>query len=279
VPCTPPPTIGGVEEVLAFVSEHGVPVVFAVVFLDQAGLPLPTVPILVALGALAGAGRIDPGLSLAAAVSGSLCADYLWYRLGRWNGRRVLAWVCRVALEPDTCVDRTRGLFARHGVRSLLVAKFIPGYDTVAPSLAGMLGIGNARFLAWSLAGATIWLLAFGLLGYAFGGQVDAAADAGARLGGALGVVLGVAFAVWLGWKYAQRRRVLRGLRMARVTPAELAEMIASGAPPEIVDVRGPDAVALDPFAIPGALFFTVEELETRHLEIARGREVVLYCT
>jgi membrane protein DedA with SNARE-associated domain len=268
-----------VEDAIAFVSAHGVVVVFALVFLDQAGLPLPTVPILVALGALAGAGKIDPAASLAAAIAGSLAADWLWFRLGRWNGARVLRWVCRVSLEPDTCVDKTRGLFARHGPRSLLVAKFIPGYDTVAPSLAGMLGLGTARFLAWSTAGATVWLLAFGLLGYAFGGQVDAATDAGARLGGALGVVLGAAFAAWLGWKWLQRRRVLRDLRMARITPHELHALMKGGNAPEIVDVRSADSVAVDPFAIPGARFLEAEQLEARHGEIPREREIVLYCT
>src|SRR5688500_3972477 len=110
------------EQVLDFVERHGGPVVFLVVFLDQLGLPIPTVPLLLAFGALAGSGRIDPVSGLLLALVASLCADFLWFQLGRRKGTRVLGFLCRAALEPDTCVSKTHDIFARHGVKSLLVA-------------------------------------------------------------------------------------------------------------------------------------------------------------
>src|SRR5690349_19202215 len=106
------------EQALDVIGRFGQPVIFALVFLDQLGLPLPTAPLLLALGALAGSGRIDPVAALLVAALGSLCADYLWFRLGRWRGAQVLGWLCRVALEPDSCVSKTHQLFARYGVKS-----------------------------------------------------------------------------------------------------------------------------------------------------------------
>src|SRR5688572_5487222 len=103
------------EQALDFVELHGGLVIFVILFLDQLGVPIPTVPILLALGAFAGSGRIEPFSGLAIAIAGSLCADFLWFQLGRWRGSRVLGFLCRIALEPDTCVSKTRDLFARHG--------------------------------------------------------------------------------------------------------------------------------------------------------------------
>src|SRR5215831_5299657 len=112
------------EQITTMVEAHGAPILFVLLFLDQLGLPLPAAPLLLLLGAMAGAGRIAPAAGFAAAVAGSLCADLVWFQLGRWKGTRVLGLLCKLSLEPDSCVSRTQGLFQRHGVKSLLVAKF-----------------------------------------------------------------------------------------------------------------------------------------------------------
>ena len=266
------------EQVLDFIGRYGAPVVFAVVFLDQLGLPIPTVPILLALGALAGNGRIDPLGGLLLAVSGSLCADLVWFRLGRWKGARALGLLCKIALEPDTCVNKTRDLFAKHGVKSLLVAKFVPGFDTVAPPLAGMLGVGVARFLLWSAAGAVVWIGTFGGLGYLFSERLEELAGSADRLGGQLvSATIGLV-AIYVAWKYVARQRVLRSIRTARVTPEELHAMIERGQEPVIVDARTHAALEAFPFVIEGARFLTLEELDARHAEIPRGKDVVVYC-
>jgi membrane protein DedA with SNARE-associated domain len=267
------------DAILHFVELHGVPVVLVVVFLDQIGLPIPSVPVLLALGALAGAGRIDPFAALAAALAGSVVADIAWFELGRRRGTNVLAFLCRLSLEPDTCVSRTQHLFARHGVKSLLVAKFVPGFDTVAPPLAGMLRVGLGRFIAWTAAGAALWLVAFGGAGYLLSDRIEELAAAADRMSGTIGWTVAALFAVYLGWKFAERQRVLRALRTARITPEELHAMIDAGAEPVVVDARGAASLELLPFVIPGARLITFEEIDARHGEIPRDREVVVYCS
>ena len=267
------------EQALDFVGRFGAPVVFVLVFLDQLGVPIPSPPMLLAFGALAGAGRIHPLLGLLAAVAGSLCADSAWFQLGRRKGSRVLGWMCRLSLEPDSCVSRTRDVVARHGARALLVAKFIPGLDTVGPPLAGMLGIGVPSFLFWSAAGALLWVGVFGGLGYALGHDIQGVIETMDRFSGRLLLAAAVLFLAYVGWKLWARHRVLYSLRMARITPRELHELIASGERPVIIDARNRAAVAALPVVIDGALAVTLDEVEARQDEIPREREVVVYCS
>lgn len=268
------------EHVLLFVEKHGNAVVFAVVFLDQLGMPIPTIPILLAFGALAGSGGLDPLASLAVATVACLCADFAWFQLGRWKGTRVLGWLCRIALEPDSCISSTRELFARHGVKSLLVAKFVPGFDTVAPPLAGLLGVRVPTFLLWSTGGALLWLLAFGGLGFVFSDSLDALARAADRMGGTLTLVVLALTAAYVGWKYLGRRQLLRRLRMERISADELHALLEAGRTPVVVvDARSPAAIDEQPFVIPGAVHLTLAEVEARPPDVAREREIVVYCS
>lgn len=264
---------------IEFIERFGAALIFAVIFLDQLGLPIPATPIVLTLGALAEGGSIEPVSSLAVATVASLCADLLWFQLGRRKGTRVLSLVCRISLEPDTCVSKTKGIFSRYGVKSLLVAKFVPGFERVAPPLAGLLGVGRLRFVLWSGAGALLWLVTFGGLGYAFSSRIEVLPAQLERLGSTLGLIMVGFLAAYVGWKYLARRRVLRALRMARITPEELHRMILAGEDPAIVDVRHDLSLETMPFTIPGARFITLEELDQRHHEIPRGRDVILYCS
>jgi hypothetical protein len=203
----------------------------------------------------------------------------VWFGLGRWWGRPTLRFICKVALEPDSCVSQTEGLLLRRGLPSLLFAKFIPGFDTVAPALAGLLRVGVVRFSLWSAAGALIWLAAFGGLGYAMSGAIDRLVTKAEGLGGVLGIGVVVVFAAFVGWKWLRRRGVLKSIRMARIAPEELHQLISGGKNPAIVDVRAAEAVEVLPVAIPGALFISLEELDARAGEIPRDRDVVFYCT
>jgi membrane protein DedA with SNARE-associated domain len=267
------------DPVLEFVGRYGTSVVFLVVFLDQLGLPIPTVPVLMALGALAGVGRIDPLVGLLVAIVACLCADTLWFQLGRRKGTRVLGWFCRIALEPDTCVSKTHDLFSRYGVRSLLFAKFVPGYDTVAPPLAGLMGVPVRSFLLWSAGGALLWSGAFGGLGYLFSDSIEALAVAAERFGWTVLAILAGLCALYLAWKYTARQRVLRSIRMARITPQELHELILGGQEPMILDARSRGAIQAMPYAIEGAQPLLLEDVDARQLEIALQREVVVYCS
>ena len=118
-----------------FLLSYGPPLVFVAVFLDQMGLPLPAVPWLLAAGALCATGRFSALVALGITVLACLIADTFWFYLGRQRGIRVLGLLCRVSLEPDSCVRRTQNVFTRYGLRGVVVAKFLPGLSTVASDL------------------------------------------------------------------------------------------------------------------------------------------------
>jgi membrane protein DedA with SNARE-associated domain len=267
------------EAVIEVLTRHGYTVVFWWVFAEQIGLPIPAVPVLLAAGALAGGGRLALLPALLAAAVASLVSDTLWYGLGRLRGGRVLAWLCRISLEPDSCVRRTQHTFSVHGARSLLVAKFVPGFSTAAPPLAGVIGMPLLRFMGFTGLGGLIWAGAFMCLGWLFSAQLEVAAAAIGRLGSwALGL-LAAAFGGYIVWKWLARQRFLRRIRIARITPEELKAKLEAGEDLMLVDVRHRIDFDAEPSIIPGALHLTTEELEARHLEIPREREIVLYCT
>lgn len=266
------------KEALDVLVGHGYAVVFGWVLAEQLGLPIPAVPLLLAAGALAGAGMLDVGLALAAATAASLLSDAVWYAIGRLRGSSVLGFLCRIALEPDSCVRRTHETFRRHGARALLVAKFVPGLNTAAPPLAGIIGMPVARFLVATGLGGVLWAGTFLLLGYGFSTQLEQVAAHVARLGGWLVALLAVGLGGYVAWKWLARQRFLRRIRIARMAPEELKARLDAGETPLIVDLRHALDFEAEPTIIPGAIHLTTDELERRHLEIPRDREIVLYC-
>ena len=209
------------EEVAGFVTTHGYALLALWVFLDQMGVPIPAIPVLIVAGSLAGGGRLDLGAAMLVSTLGSLPSDLLWFEAGRRRGSGVLGFICRFSLEPDSCVRGTEDTFARHGPRSLVIAKFVPGYQTLAPALAGLSGMTRLRFLAWDVPGAFLWSATFLLLGYLFRGQLDRVYRVVSELGGDLGYALVVALLGYAVFKFVQRQRFLRALRIARAGGAQ----------------------------------------------------------
>jgi membrane protein DedA with SNARE-associated domain len=268
-----------VNESIQFLTRHGYAVLVVWVFAEQIGLPVPSLPILLAAGALAGAGKLSYGAVVALAVVAAMSSDVIWYQIGRRRGIKVLQLLCRISLEPDSCVRNTENAFAKHGVRSLLVAKFIPGLNTAAAPMAGIVGMVFGRFLLFDAMGATLWAGSISGMGYYFSNQLERIAAQAERLGiGLLLLIIG-GFAGFIAWKFAKRQRFLRDLRMARITPEELREKIRAGEEVIIVDLRQSLSFAADPETIPGAQHFDPKELEQHHEKIPRDREVILYCT
>jgi membrane protein DedA with SNARE-associated domain/rhodanese-related sulfurtransferase len=266
-------------EASRFLTHYGAATLFAAVFLEQMGLPLPVVPLLLAAGALSSTGQFNLLTGFGLTVLACLIADTLWFYLGRYRGHRVLGLLCRISLEPDSCVRRTQNVFTRHGLRGVVVAKFVPGLSTVAPPLAGMAGVGIGRFLLADGLGAVLYGGGFLFLGYLFSSQIQQLAAAlGSVGGGLLRLVIGLGV-IYVGFKYWQRQRILRELRMARITVAELRQKQAAGEPLVILDLRSGAELERDPSLIPGAIRFRVEDIEHRHHEIPRDREVVAYCS
>src|SRR5438132_893401 len=267
------------NEILEFVVRHGAAVLFAVVFVEQVGVPLPAAPWLLAAGALAADGKFNWLTALSAATFGSLLADLIWFYLGRYGGHRVLDLLCRISLEPDSCVRRTQDVFTRHGMRGVVVAKFIPGLSTLAPPLAGSSGVSAPRFLFFDGAGSLLYGGGFLLVGVIFSHQLEQVIVAFGSLGGsALALVAGLV-AVYLGYKYFQRHRLLHDLRMARITADELHEKQEAGENLMILDLRPRTELEQNPSLIRGALHMSMDEVELRFQEIPRDREIVLYCS
>lgn len=267
------------NETLQFLVKHGYAVTFGWVLAEQIGIPIPAVPILLAAGALAGQGQLSMALVLLSATVAAVISDTAWYEIGRRRGGKVLAWLCRISLEPDSCVRNTERIFERHGARSLLLAKFLPGFSTVAPPLAGVFSMKLPRFLLYDIAGTLLWAGTFAGLGYLFSNQLEAVARRASELGGwALALIL-FALVAYVGWKFFQRQRFLRSLRVARILPDELQQKLAAGEEVLVVDLRHAVDFEADPFTIPGAHHLDAEELENHHDAIPRDRDIILYCT
>jgi len=264
---------------LALLAQHGYLILFAWIAAEQLGAPIPGIPLLLATGALAGAGRLGLGAVVLVATAASLLGDSVWYVLGRRRGAPVLRFLCRIALEPDTCVRRTEQIFERHRAGSLIVAKFVPGLATVAPPLAGVSGMPPSLFLASAAAAGVLYTGAYVGLGYLFSPELERLVEHSLRFGRGMTLVLAGALAAYLLFKYGQRRRVLRRLRIARITPEELKERFDRGEDVFIVDLRHAIDVEADPQQIPGAVPLSPDDLDTRHKEIPRDREIILYCT
>ena len=267
------------NEMLEFVVRHGYLLVFAWVFAEQAGLPIPSAPLLLAAGALSGSHQMNLELALTFAVFGSVASDTLWYELGRRKGVWVLQFICRISLAPDSCVRRTQVSYGRNGPHVLLIAKFIPGLNAVAAPLAGVIRMGRRRFVLFDTLGALLWASAFMGTGYAFSGELERIAARAAHLGERLLVLLLAAFAGYIGWKLYNRQRFLRRLRIARITPEELKGKIDAGEDVLILDLRHTLDFEAQPETIPGALHMDAAELEEAQEVIPHDREIVLFCS
>jgi membrane protein DedA with SNARE-associated domain len=269
-----------VHQTLEFFVQHGYVVLFLSVFVEQVGLPIPALPILLAMGALAGSGQLSYFTAMVVAVVASLIADSIWYWLGVYRGASILNLLCKISLEPDSCVRSTENMFLKYGARCLLFAKFVPGLSTAACPLAGMFRMEVWKFCLFDGLGAFFWAGAYSGLGFLFRDQLESLAQQAADAGLRVVVLVAIALGGWILWKYIERRRFYRKLRVARITPEEVLAIMNSGLEPIVVDMRsardwdGPDARKL-----PGALHLSVEELEVRLRDIPRERDVILYCT
>jgi membrane protein DedA with SNARE-associated domain len=262
-----------------YVVLYGIPLIFINVLAEQLGLPLPAIPTLIVAGALSRDGKMSSTHVIVAAVFASLIADYSWFLLGRYYGYRVLRTLCRISLSPDSCVRDTEASFERWGLKSLIVAKFIPGLSTVAPPLAGAVGAGAFAFLAYDTLGSLLWAGASVAAGRAFHHAIDRVLAALQNLGWGAVVFVASAIALVILVKFIQRQRFYRQLRMARVTPNELWAKLEGENPPVVLDVRAESARKHDPRRIPRALTATIADIAERLADYPPHHEIVLYCT
>lgn len=261
---------------IEFLVAYGLPLLFAALLLEQLGLPIPAVPWSLAVGSLSAGAKFNAAAGIAVVVVACLIADLVWFYLGRHQGNRLLGFLCRVSLEPDSCVRRTENAFTRYGLRTLLVSKFVPGLNTVAAPLAGLSKVSAARFLLYDVAGSVIYASCYILLGYAFSEQIHQIAAALASIGKSALALVGCLLAAYLGLKLWRRQMLLRELRMTRITVAELRQKLDAGENPMIFDLR---AEAEDEGVIvPGAIRISMDEIGKSYADIPHDREIVVYC-
>jgi membrane protein DedA with SNARE-associated domain/rhodanese-related sulfurtransferase len=266
------------QELFAGLGQYGVLIVFLNVLVDQIGLPVPAVPTLVVAGALGASGGLAFAPVFIWSVLACCAADCGWYFIGQVYGIRVLKLLCRISLEPDSCVSQTQTRFERWGINSLLVAKFIPGLAIIAPPLAGAMRIGWMRFIVLSTAGAALWVGSALGAGMLFKAQIAVFLLHLRDIGSIAALVIAGALAAYIVYKWWERSRFYRSLRMARIDVSELYELLQAGANPIIVDVRSPTARALEPHWIPGALHVPLEEVAKHIRDLPRDRDIILYC-
>lgn len=261
------------------VARYGVSLVFINVLLEQIGAPVPAVPTLIIAGALSRNGKISSTNVLLVSILASLIADYLWFVLGRAHGYRILRTLCKISLSPDSCVRDTEARFDRWGLKSLLIAKFIPGFSTVAPPLAGAAGRSTAAFLMYDGIGALLWAGSAVAAGRLFHRAIgDVLAFLGSLGGWAITFAVCV-LVIFIALKWLQRSRFLKQLRTARISVDELQAMFARGEQPIIFDVRTASSRSHDPRRIPTAMVIDVKDIDRTVAAVSPGQEIVLYCT
>ena len=268
------------HRLIAAILRHGVPLVFANVFLEQIGIPIPAIPTLVIAGALARDGQLSSTYVLASAVIASVIADWIWFLLGRRYGHRILSTLCRISLSPDSCVRETESYFERWGMKSLLFAKFIPGFSTVAPPLAGAMKVSTFQFLIFDAIGSFVWAGAAVAAGRAFHHAIGKLLKRLEDLGWWAVVFIASLIALVILFKWWQRLRFYKKLRIARVSVEDLKGMIDRGESPIVLDVRTRASLRRDMRRIPTAIVASsAEEVASQLEHIPPANPIILYCT
>jgi membrane protein DedA with SNARE-associated domain/rhodanese-related sulfurtransferase len=260
------------------IAQYGLALVFVNVLLERAGLPLPATPTLLICGALAATGRLSAWAILWLAMLACIIGDTLWYVAGRYYGRRVMKFLCRVSLSPDTCVRTTENRFERWGRVTLILAKFVPGLSTVVRPLAGAMRLSWGSFELFNGVGSFLWAGAAIGTGMLFQTQIGVLLMRLRDLGTIAGELTLVIVLLYVAYKWWERRRYNAALRLPRITVEELHELIAAAAAPVVVDVRSALGREQDRRCIPGSLEMGLDEIARRLSELPDDRDIVFYC-
>jgi membrane protein DedA with SNARE-associated domain/rhodanese-related sulfurtransferase len=264
--------------IVNLLAEHPLASIFGAVLVHQLGVPVPAFALLLWAGSRA---LDDPPLALAAFVLSLIAGtagNLPWFWAGRRYGHRILRLACRVTLSPDSCVRQAENTFERRGPAMLVIARFLPALETLAPPLAGALGIGTPAFLANDAIGGALWTMAGLALGAAFRGQIEWLLDWLAQLGEGALLLIGALIAGYVAYRLLQRWLFVRSLKIARISAQELYAMISRGDKPLVLDVRTRANRRLDARRIPSALAVDLDDVERTLDKVPRDREVVVYC-
>src|SRR6478752_3121576 len=220
----------------------------------------PYLVLLVAAGALAAGGHLRFDVAVWIALATCVLGDTLWYEIGRKKGDRVLSMLCRISLERDSCVRRSKVFFEKSANRTLILSKWLPGVSHVVPAVAGLSGIERQHFFITNTAGSALWIVVLMLAGYLPVERMHVASAVGPMMFEASLVVL----AANVGIKYMQRRQFLKELYKSRITPQDVLQLIDTGAKIVILDLRHPLDSLADPRTLPGAIRVLPNEVTSR---------------
>lgn len=255
--------------------------VFACVFLEQIGVPIPAFPALLAAGALVASGDLNLFYCLITAMAAALVADGIWYSIGRVQGGKILNLMCRVSWQPDSCMSKTKSAFSKYGHTTLLFSKFIPGLSTLASPLSGITQVPASRFFTYDAGGAAIWatvmLLGGSYLQKLFLTLEDNVVSMAGYLPGAAGFLI---VAVLL-WRYLNRRFLLQALlRSLRegMSVDELKQRLDREEDLVVLDVRHALDASAKPVMLPQARWISYAALPMRYAELPLEKPIIVYC-
>ena len=256
--------------------------VLLAVFANQVGLPVPSVVFLMAAGALAARGAMNPTIIGLLGVLGCLAGDGIWYWVGRKWGSKAMRLICRFTADPRGCSKHAQQKFRLYGLPVLCVAKFVPGLDAVMPPLAGAEAVSPIAFLALDAIGSLIWSSFYVGVGYVFSGQLEIAVGWAKHFGTALALAIGVPFCLYIVWRGLILIRMIRQLRVRLISAPMLHRKLKSGSKLALLDLLDFEAAtgSESPQAIPGA--FRIDPSRLRHsprIAVPDDVEIVLYCS
>ena len=266
------------SQLVELIQVYGVLIVFGIVLVEQFGLPIPAYPILIVAGALSVEADVSWQLVWLAAISACLICDVFWFRAGRFYGKRILRLLCKISLSPDYCVSQTEDKFRRFGPKSLIVSKFIPGFNIIASPMSGALGVSTPRFVAFSMTGSLLWSATGIALGAYFHKSVDQLLTTMSAMGTTALIVVLSLLGLFVLYKFVERRRFQRDQAIARISMAELTNLIEGGHQPLIVDARSATAQQLEA-AIPGAVMFDACDAAGFMVGLDKDRHIIVYCS
>ncbi|MEZ5356918.1 MAG: VTT domain-containing protein [Bryobacteraceae bacterium] len=268
-------------DVLELISRHGALMLGALCFVEAVGLPLPAALALVSAGALADRGSLALWPTFAAALAGLLAGDVLLYLIGRFTGWYFLGLLCRMSMNPESCIYNAAHAFYRRGRSVLLFTKFVPGINTMSAPLAGSLNMPPLQFLLFDAAGAIIYAGAYFTLGYLFSGVLGEVAQRMAEAGSLVKVLLVAALVAYLAYRVRLARRLrAEFVDIPRVEPRELAQLMEECADGLLVlDVRSHGYYGSNAVRIKGSSRLEPNRLSEALHELPEAKKIYLYCT
>ena len=267
------------QDLVTLIGQYGPWMIFAIVLLEQLGLPLPALPALFIAGALTAGGDLSMPALFGSAVLACLAGDTVWYAAGRRYGSVVLKMLCRISLSQDSCVSQAQASFDRWGLFLLVIAKYVPGLSTVAPPLAGAMRVRWPAFLLFNGTGAMLWTASGLGAGYLMHAQIEKLLARAELLGTGVLLLVAILMVGYIASKWWKRRRLQALLRSSSIDVNELHALMGSGMQPLIVDVRTVTSRALDPRTIPGAMPVEARAMARNFSPaLPPQQEVIIFC-